>query len=156
MERKIKAALIFEILGRPADYIQESLSKLIDSFNQLPGIKVTKKEVHEAKPVEKEEARDMFTSFAEVEMEAEKIESLLAVIFNAYPAHIEIIEPDECKLKNFEISTLLTDLIRKLHQYDEVARGLAIERNILMKQMEELRNSSEESKSNKKKKLKKK
>ncbi len=137
-DKKIKAFFIFEILGRPAEYIKEALGKIIDEFERLPGIKVLKKTIYDAKPVEKTKAKDLFTSFAEAEIGADKIEEILLIIFNSLPSHVEILEPAEYRLKNFELSTLLTEITKKLHQYDEIAKTSILEKNALLNKLKEM------------------
>jgi len=54
------------------------------------------------------------------------------------PSHVEIIEPEEIRFKNFEMSGLLSDLTIKMHRYDEIAKILTVERNMLIGKLKEL------------------
>ncbi len=136
-ENKIKALFVFEILGRPPEHIKETLSDLIDKLEKIPGISIDNKTIHDAKPVEKEGVENLFTSFAEVEVNADELNNLLLIVFHMLPAHVEILEPRELRFKNFDISSMLSELTVKLHKYDEIAKGLVIERNTLMKKLQE-------------------
>jgi hypothetical protein len=138
MENKIKAMFIFEILGRPPEHIKESLSQLIDKLGEFPGIKIENKKIHEPKPVENEKVKDFFTTFAEIEVSAEEINALINIIFNAMPSHVEIIEPNKIELNNFDLTNLLSSLTVKLHRYDEIAKTITIERNMLIAKLKEL------------------
>jgi len=144
MTDKIRAMFIFEILGRPSEHIKETMSQLIDKLAELPGIEIDKKTVHEPKPVkeenadQKENASGLFTTFAEVEILGKDINSLITVVFYAMPSHVEIIEPEEIRFKNFEMGGLLSDLTVKMHRYDEIAKALMIERNMLIGKLKEL------------------
>ena len=54
------------------------------------------------------------------------------------PAHIEIIEPEMIVLTNSGWNDVLNELTRRLHGYDEVARVLQIEKDILEKKLREV------------------
>ena len=144
MSDKIRAMFIFEILGRPPEHIKETMSQLVDKLAELPGIEIDKKTVHEPKPLKEENANKggntsgLFTTFAEVEILGKDINSLIMVVFYAMPSHVEIIEPEEIRFKNFEMSNLLSDLTVKMHRYDEIAKALTIERNMLIGKLKEL------------------
>jgi len=140
----IRALFIFEILGRPAEHIRITLEQLIDRFDENKGIKVTKRKVHEPHPVDKEKIKDIkaekeiFSTFAEVEMEIDNLSLLFAVILNTLPSNVEILEPRDIRMKSFDLSSILTDLSVKLHKYDEVAKGMALEKSQLINVIKEL------------------
>lgn len=150
MSDKIRAMFIFEILGRPPEHIKETMSQLVDKLAEIPGIEIDKKTIHEPKPLKEENTdkeknvkgeentSNLFTTFAEVEILGKDINSLITVVFYAMPSHVEIIEPEEIRFKNFEISGLLSDLTVKMHRYDEIAKALMIERNMLIGKLKEL------------------
>ena len=140
MADKIRALFTFEILGKPAEHIKTTLEQLIDRLNELPGISVDRKEVHEPKPVESKdnpELKGIFSSFAEAEILGDELNNIITVVMHAFPSHVEIIEPSELRFKNFDISSMLSELVIKMHRYDEIAKGLAMERNILMNRLKE-------------------
>ncbi|MBI2047002.1 hypothetical protein HYT26_02465 [Candidatus Pacearchaeota archaeon] len=129
MENEIRALMVIEILGRPVEYILESMDSIVTKIGGEKGARIITKKVHEAKAVEK--ADNLFTTFAEIEFETENIETLFRIIFTYNPSHIDIINPEQLVLKNTSLNLIANEIIRKLHQYDEVAKILSIERNIL-------------------------
>lgn len=129
MENGIRALMIIEILGRPVEYIIESIKNIASKIGEEKGARIITKKIHEAKQVEK--ADNLFTTFAEIELETESIETLFRIIFVYNPSHIDIISPEQLSLKNTSLNLIANEIIRKLHQYDEVAKILSIERNIL-------------------------
>jgi len=145
MLEKIKALFIFEMLGRPPEHIKETLGKLIEKLGKQKGIEVTKKTIHEPKKLEEEdkkekridEGKEIFTTFAEVEIIADSINLILLIVLNMLPAHVEIINPSELNFKNFELSSLLNELTIKIHKYDEVAKVLVIDRNNIFNKLQE-------------------
>lgn len=135
MTDNIKAVMIFEILGKPAEHIIQTISEIINKLGEEKGVKVIKKNIQEAKKVEDS---DLFTSFAEVEIEAENLQKLISLIFAYMPAHIEILSPSELKMKNFDLNLVCNELITKLHAYDGVAKTLMFEKNNLASQLKQL------------------
>lgn len=129
MENGIRALIVIEILGRPAEYIIESMEDIVNKIGGEKGARIITKKIHEAKAVEK--ADNLFTTFAEIELETESIETLFRIIFAYNPSHIDIISPEQLVLKNTNLNLIANEIIRKLHQYDEVAKILSMERNIL-------------------------
>lgn len=135
MTEEIKAILIFEMLGRPAEHLKLTLEQFIDKISKENYVRIINKKFNEPKKIE--EAKELFTTFAEVEMNFKDLLSLFKIVFVYMPSHIEIISPSEIKIKNFELNDLMNELIRKLHRYDEIAKRLVIERDILQRQLQE-------------------
>ena len=134
----IKALFTFEILGRPPEHIKETMGQLIDKLGELPGITINRKDIHEPKPIKDENSRDLFTTFSEVEVVGKDMESIITIVFHAMPSHIEIIEPSEFGFRNFDFTNLLSALTVKLHRYDEIAKSITMERNILINRVKEM------------------
>jgi hypothetical protein len=140
MEDEIKALMIYEILGKPPEYIIEAMNNIIDALARTDGVELIKKNIHEPKQCTQDELKGLFTTFAEVEIKTKDIDTLMVVIFNSMPSHIEIIEPSEIIIKNFQLGSFFSSMITKLHKYDEVVKAIGIERSrivAIMKQMEE-------------------
>ena len=133
---RIRVLFIFEIMGRPPEHIVESLNKLVDQLGEQKGVEIVRKEFREAKRVE-EENSDMYTSFAEVELYADDFNLISLIVLNMLPAHVEILEPAEYVFKNFELSTLLTDITVKVHKYDEMAKVMIMEHQNLLSKLKE-------------------
>ncbi|MBS3072847.1 hypothetical protein J4477_03380 [Candidatus Pacearchaeota archaeon] len=145
--QSIKTAFIIEILGRPADHVKTTMEQLIDRLGNEKGTKLIQKMIHE--PVEykmddevKENEisikQELFTTFAEVELEFDSIEPLLMATFNYMPSNIEIISPENFILKNHDISGVLTGIVVRLHRYDEVTKKLAVDREILENHLKQI------------------
>lgn len=136
-EKQITAVFMFEMLGRPPEHLKETLSQFVDKLDTIPGIKIQDKKISEPKLIEDEKIKDLFTTFAEVEILANDFNALSLIVFNMLPSHIEIIEPSELRLSNFDLGNIMSDLTLKLHKYDEIAKRITIERNILVKKLAE-------------------
>lgn len=136
MAEKIKSVMIFEILGKPADYLKTSLDDILGKLEKERGVKINKKKIEEPKAVEDS---DLFTTFAEIEVEIDGPQMFMLVLFSYMPAHVEILEPSEIRIKNFDFCNVCNELIMKLHTYDSVAKTVSIERNNLIQQINQLR-----------------
>lgn len=128
----VNAILMLEILGKPADYVKETLEKLVEQIGNQQNVRIIEKKIAEPKKLEK--SKELFTTFGEIHVET-GLHELMILCFNFMPSHVEIITPEELKLSNSEMNLVLNELVRRLHQYDEVAKTVLIERNILAEQI---------------------
>jgi len=133
---KIKADLVFEILGRPAEHIKTALSSVIDKLGAEKGIKVIDKKVHE--PTKVKESKDLYTTFAEVSVEFDAIENLLGILFAYMPAHVEVISPAKFELTNLQLNELTNTILARLHNYDAITKKFIYERDFLAKKLREV------------------
>src|SRR3989338_9029992 len=133
---EIKAILIFEMLGRPAEHLSSTLEKFIDRIAQEKDLEMTNRKINEPKKVEQSQ-RELFTIFAETEITFRNLMALIRVIFIYMPSHVEIIKPDELRIKNFDFNSLANELVRRLHQYDEITKRLALEIGVLQNRLQE-------------------
>lgn len=129
----IKAIAIIEIMGKPADYIKEMMNELLDNLAKEKGVKISNKKTHEPKPLK--DNNEIFTSFAELELDLDDMIALMNVIFNYTPSHIEIIEPENLKVDNTDLNAFFNELIMRLHRYDEIAKSLVMSMRILENQL---------------------
>lgn len=132
----IKAALVFDIIGRPSEYLTETLGKIIDELDKEKGVRVDSKKIHP--PVLMKEQKDFYTTFAEVEIEVEQISILALVMFKYMPAHVEVVSPELIALSNGGWSDILSELTTKLHAYEEITRMAQAEKTILENKLREL------------------
>lgn len=135
---QISAKFIIEILGRPPEHLSTTLSELITRLGNEKGTKIVNKVLNKPKPVEKVD--NLWTAFADVELEFETIPHLFNVVMSYMPAHVEVFSPESIKFNTFEINELANFIIGRLHNYDAVAKRLMNEREILIKKLEHLRN----------------
>ncbi len=132
---KIQANIILEILGRPKEHITEALNNLINKLGTEKGTRVIEKTVHD--PIEVENSKDLFTTFAEILVELDSLDSYFGLIFAYMPSNIEIIAPQKITLANTELNELASKIIHRLHDYDAIAKKAIIENQILAKKIQE-------------------
>lgn len=152
--KNIRVILIFEIIGRPPKHLVDSLGKIIEEIDKEKGVTVISKNIK--KPSELKDKKGFYTTFAEVEIEVEEILYLAILMFKYMPAHIEIVYPELIALTNNGWSDILSELARRLHGYDEVARVLQMERTILERKLQEALSQGQKLKPKKKKSVRKK
>lgn len=138
MSKKIRAMFIFEILGRPPEHIKKTLEEFVDKLETNKGIEIINKKIHESKIIEEGKSKGFYTTFEEVEVYVDNLNLLFNIIFNMLPSHVEVFEPDELKIDNFELTSLLADLAMKMHRYDEISKSMIIENNNLMCKLKEI------------------
>ena len=149
---KIKAKLIIEIMGRPPEHVKEALNTLVIKMGSEKGITLIDKKYHEPKPIEK--SKDLFITFADVDVEFETIENFFNILMGYLPAHAEIYEPEKFKLDANNINELGNFILGKLHRYDAVTKRMLVEKNMLSEQLKNLKleiNSKKETISKEKK-----
>ena len=148
--RGIKAMLIFEIIGKPAEHLVKALEDIINQIDKEKGVEVKSKDIKEPTPLKDQEG--FFTTFAEVEVEVEDIQYLALLMFKYMPAHIEVVSPELIALTNNGWGDILSELTRRLHAYDEVARVLRFQNNQMQEKLKELMPKKQDEKKSKEKK----
>lgn len=133
---KLTAVVTLEILGRPAKNVTDALTSLVDKLSKEKGVSVLNKKIHEPKPVE--ESPDLFTSFAEIEVEFDGLPNYFGIVFAYMPSHIELIHPEKITLKNHDLNALANQVIQRLHGYDAIAKNMIVEKDILTKKLQEI------------------
>jgi len=149
--QKVNSSLIFEIIGRPAGDLVTILDNVISQMNSEDGVKVLNKNIAEPKKLENKvglakedkkgimiEGNDFYSSFAEVELETDSIAILVTLIFKYMPAHVEVISPEKIMVSNSGWGGILTELVRRLHSYDELARIMQVEKTVLENKLRSL------------------
>jgi len=135
-EIKINAVMILDIIGKPKEHLTSSLEKFIEMMGNEKGVVVKSKEIKAPELLKGE--KEFYTTFAEVEVEVEEILTLVGLMFKYMPAHIEIISPEMLGMTNNLFNDALNDLVRRLHSYDELARVMQSEKQILIRKIREL------------------
>lgn len=135
-EQKVTAALIIEVIGRPAEHLSTTLEEITKKIDEEKKVKVVEKKINE--PKEMKNKPDFFTNFAEVEVEVENIMYLIMLMYKYMPAHVEIISPEKITLNNNDLGEVLSELIRRLHGYDEITRVVQVEKKILENKLKAL------------------
>ncbi len=134
MPEKIQAIMIVEIAGRPPEHIRDALQKHLAVLKGYKGVKLISEIYSDPKYIESSD--DMYTCFAELEIQCESLLKLLEVVFDFMPSSIEVVEPAELTLDVSESTSFINTLAGRLHQYDEVAKIAQIRTQQLAQQLQ--------------------
>jgi hypothetical protein len=135
-KKGIRSVIILEMIGKPKEYILEKLEELIKQMDEEKGVSVISKKINE--PIVMENNKEFYTTFAEIELEVEDILYLSIIMFKYMPAHIEVLEPELIALTNNGWTDILSELTRRLHGYDEIARVMQLQAAQMQKKINEL------------------
>ena len=134
--QKLQVRIVLEILGRPAEHIKQSLNALLEKLGKEKGIKIMNKKVHDPIPVK--DSNNLFTTFAEAELELDSLDNYFGLMFGYMPSNIELIYPESLNLKNEEFTILANRLLLRLHDYDAIAKRLIAERDNVLQKLHEV------------------
>ncbi len=141
---KIRARVMFEMIGRPKEHLKKAMADLITVIGKENAVVILNSKIHEPKKIEKEIKEknkyegEMFSTFAEVELELPEIMNVFGLCFRYLPSHVEIISPQDFNLQNLDISFTANEIINRIHHYDSIAKTMLMQNSILSKRIEEL------------------
>lgn len=133
---KLQAQFIFEVLGRPPENVTDALEMLVKKLDTEKGVHVLERKIHP--PVQVKDAKDLFTSFAEVVLETDSMATLVGISFAFMPSNVELISPENLEIKNEDINQLLSTLVTRLHNYDAITKKMIEDKHILLKKLFEV------------------
>lgn len=135
MATKIEASAILEILGRPKEHVTEALKTILSQIESEKGINLISKTAHEPKPLEK---TDLFTSFAELDLEMDSFMHYFSFIFRYMPSNIQITYPEKLAVTNSELNEFGNALVQRLHKYDSLTKNAVAQRDLYAKELKKV------------------
>ena len=129
----IRCAVIIEVLGKPADYLDKVLKKAVEEMGKRNDIEVLDKKFYEPTPIEK-----MFSTFTELELLFKNMKTLTEFVFEYMPSNIEIIEPKDIKLDLLGANDFINKLAARMHQFDAIAKRVGFENKVLRHKLEQI------------------
>lgn len=129
---KIVSRVIIEILGAPKEHVETTMKMVMEELEKRKEVKILKRDFAEAETVKDEKLKNFWSSFVEVDLETEDIESLIGICFDFLPSSVEIIEPSDFRLNSRQVDDVLNDLLEKLHKFSMAMRNIHAE-NVLLK-----------------------
>ncbi len=124
----IKFRAILEVLGAPKEHVEKSISLFVDNIKKSEDYTVLSDEIH---PVEDAQEKDMFVTFAELEIETERLGNIANFCFDFMPSSIEIIEPERLTYLASDLSNFFNDLQAKLHDLDMTVKQFRVQNSNL-------------------------
>jgi len=123
---------IIEIVGRPKEYVEESIKKVVEKIKKEEKLAVVKTDFAELKEQEDEKTKERFWhTFVELELWSKNLPSLVDFCFDYMPSSVEIIKPKELHLKEREFSAFLNDLQGNLHRMNIMVKEVGTENSHL-------------------------
>jgi len=126
----IRFKTIIEVLGKPKEHVEKALNEYLEKIKETEDFAVVKEDVAPAK-----EQGNMFSAFVEMEVVVKIVPVLIGFCFDYMPSSIEVLKPEELKIKNTDISNFLNDLQAKLHGIDMIAKKLKNENDFLRRNL---------------------
>ena len=126
----IRFRAIIEVLGKPKEHVESSLKGYVEKIKSDKDFMILKDYFAAAKQQE-----DMFSAFAEIELVAKSVYSLVGFCFDYMPSSIDIIKPETMAFESREFSNIINDLQAKLHNVDMVAKKMKNEADFLKKNL---------------------
>lgn len=129
MKEWIQTRAIIEMLGAPKEHIQETLRLYIEKIkNEEKNIVVKKVEYAEPK-----EMQNLFSVFAELELDFADLSTMVYFCFDYMPSSIEVFAPDEVAYNTTDLTDFLNDLQARLHKFDMLIKNLSAENKVVKK-----------------------
>lgn len=135
--KKIHSEMIIEVMGTPKEHVVETLEAIVEQLKKENGVVVVSSKTHE--PVKAKDLEGIYTTFSEIEIRTNDIFELSLLMFKYMPSHVEVISPENVNVKNDFLNTLLNEIVRRLHGYDNLARIFEVERSKLLEEIEKLK-----------------
>ena len=132
----MEVTFILEILGRPPEHITEALQTLITRIGSEKGVRIINKHINE--PLQVKDSQDLFTSFAELELEVDSLYILFGLIFAYMPAHVEVTKPEKLALSNYDLNDVMNKLAQRLHDYDAITKNAIIQKESVLRKLYEV------------------
>lgn len=127
MEKQgVLARISIEIIGSPAEFVEDTLNKVVSQIKELKNIKILSSETFPAEPHEK-----MFSAFSELEIQFQNQKELAEFCFHFTPSRVEIISPKEFVFSMKEYEDFLNDFLAAIHDNYMITKNLQAENQIL-------------------------
>ena len=135
-KQKVIARMIVEVIGSPKEHVEKTLIDVVMKFKGEKNVKLIKELSYEAEEVENK----MWSTFSELEFEAEDLKRLMELCFDFTPSSIEILEPAGMTLDSNDIMDFMNDVIARIHRYAMVIKNLQANSIVLQRELDELKN----------------
>ena len=127
---KIRARMIFEAMGKPANMVEKALKNLI---KEMKGDGKTIDNDKYSKP--KKVGKVFFSAFVECEVLCKDLAELLGAVMDYVPVNVEIISPDKVSIDMSDLQDILNDLTSRMDNLDKQIKVLQASNIVLQKQL---------------------
>ena len=110
---------IIEVIGYPADHVDNTLNQIIEKLEKEDGIRIIAKIIHKSKQLKK-----FFSAFAELELDIDNLQKTVQFCLDYHPSSIEIQDKETLKIETLELTKSLNDILATLHRYNMLTKNL--------------------------------
>lgn len=126
----LRCKIIIEVLGKPKEHVEKALKMYVDRIRQDPDLIILREDFADAK-----QKKELWATFAELEMVVKGIRKLIAFCFDYMPSSIQILKPENYNLDRSMIEDFANDLQARLHEVDMIVKKQKNENEFLKKNM---------------------
>jgi hypothetical protein len=130
-ELHIRIKAILEVVGKPKQYIEKTLSDYIEKIKQDDNLMIVDSKISDAV----EEKDEVWATFAEIELVIKGTTNLVGFCIDYMPSSIEIIKPESFAFESRIFTNFINDIQAKLHRIDLLVKNLSTENTFLKKNM---------------------
>ena len=127
----LKIRTVVEIAGFPKEHIENVMKNVITKIKEDKDVVVLRVSIADTKQV-----KEIWSTFAEFELEFKSLLSMINFCFDYTPSSIEILHPENLELPSIDLSDFMNDLLAKLHQYNMIVTNLNSENQVLKMTLE--------------------
>lgn len=151
---KLKLLMVVEVLGSPKEHVEKAMKAIIEKLENDKSLRLISQTIYKAEEQElkegdkellqkvpqgkKLEEEKLWSTFADIELET-TLDKLSHLCFDYMPSSIEILEPEELRIKTIEVTNLLNDLQATLHKLDRMVKDFNIENMNLKRELQQAR-----------------
>jgi hypothetical protein len=128
---------IIEILGKPQEYVEETLNNVLETIAESSDYIIIKKDISES-----EEQESMFSQFVEIEILIKGMRKVMDFILDFMPSSVEIIQPEDMIIKADKLNYMFNDVVGTLHNMDMLIKNYTAEKKVLIKNYSTLLHNS--------------
>ena len=126
----IRCRTIIEVLGKPKEYVEDSLKQYIEHIKKDSELVVLNEDYSEM-----EEQGKLWSKFVELDIVIKGTSKLISFCFEYMPSSIEVMKPEQLIMTNAELSNFLNDLQARLHDVDMIVKKLKAENDFVKQNM---------------------
>jgi hypothetical protein len=127
----ILAQVSFEVIGNPKDYVEKTIKDFVENIRNDQGITILSEEYGDAEELE----GGLFSTYVDTELLSVNLDKFNWLCVNFMPASIEIIAPEEMRIKDKDLTNWFNDLLAKLHDVTARFRTLSEKEEAFIKSM---------------------
>ena len=128
---KIIIRSIIEIAGFPKEHVEKTMQQVINKLKDTKDLELLEQDLGEAKEVE-----GIWGTFVDIKLSFRDVNKIIEYCFAFLPSSIEILEPDNLKLDQKNLSLWFNDILTALHKYDLALKKLIAENRVLKRKLE--------------------